>query len=453
MTKELLTQADFSPLPDYDPPPGVQINAAIPGWRQVLARIWAKKTARVALLYLCALLLLTVTGSLLWPVDPDLQNIAQLSRPPQGAVWARVIDVAEAQHDRQLSAGLDELTVLDAHTEGVSLAWPAQSAARHLRLYRRDAVATAPGYEGILLAELDGAAVFYRDRLNLAPQRYEYSLWFATPDQQWQRYQRITVQAVQAISRFDVELMGLTPRVVDGIEQVYLPAHPLGTDQLGRDILARLLAGARISLAIGLLAPLFYIAFGALYGGIAAYRGGWLDELMMRAADFVIGLPFLLFMILFKVVFGLHSDNSGMLLMLVAIILLSWPESARLVRGQILQLRSQPYVEAARLMGAGSFHIIRYHMLPQLAGTLLVSFSFAVPTVIFTEAFLSFIGMGIVPPAASWGTMCEEGMRNLFSSPHILLAPALAISLTVIAFNQLGDALRDAISGERGDSA
>ena len=213
-----------------------------------------------------------------------------------------------------------------------------------------------------------------------------------------------------------------------------------------------MIQGARTSLFIGVVAPLIFIAFGTLYGAIAGYFGGAVDQWMMRFVDFVIALPFLLFMILFKVMFGIGPGESGVIPMLIALILLSWPDSARLVRGQVLQLREQAYVDAARLLGGSSAYIIVYHLLPNIIGLLLVAFSFAIPAAIFTEAFLSFIGLGVVPPTPSWGSMCNDGIRTMLTHPHELLFPALLISVTVLAFNLLGDGLRDAMD-QRGLSA
>jgi oligopeptide transport system permease protein len=227
--------------------------------------------------------------------------------------------------------------------------------------------------------------------------------------------------------------------------RVQLPAHPFGTDYLGRDLLARLMEGARVSLFIGIVAPLLFVSAGIVYGGIAGFFGGNLDIVMMRVADFVIALPFLLFMILFRIGFGIGPGESGIFPMLLALVLLSWPDTARLVRGQVLQIRGEAYVQAARVLGARSSYLIFRHLVPNTMGPILVALTFAIPMAIFTEAFLSFIGMGVSPPTPSWGSMSNEGIRTMLSSPHELLFPALFISITVLAFNLLGDGLRDAL--------
>jgi oligopeptide transport system permease protein len=209
--------------------------------------------------------------------------------------------------------------------------------------------------------------------------------------------------------------------------------------------LARLLQGARVSLFIAVAAALAYVALGLVYGAIAGFSGGRIDNTMMRIADFVVALPFLLFMILLRISFGIGPGESGVLPLVIALVILSWPASARLVRGQVLLLREEPYVAAARLAGASNLYIIFRHLLPNIFGVVLVALTFAIPNAIFTEAFLSFIGMGVTPPATSWGAMSSEGLHNLLVHPAELWWPAVCISVTVLAFNVLGDALRDAL--------
>jgi len=210
-------------------------------------------------------------------------------------------------------------------------------------------------------------------------------------------------------------------------------------------MLARLMQGARVSLFIGICAPFLFVMFGILYGGFAGYFGGQLDSLLMRFADFVVALPFLLFMILFKIAFGIGPGESGVLPMLIALVVLGWPGTARLVRGQVLQIRNNGYIDAARLLGAKDSYLIVRHILPNTMGVILVTLTFAVPGAIFTEAFLSFIGMGVAPPTPSWGSMCNEGVKTMLSHPHELIFPATFISITVLAFNLLGDGLTEAL--------
>jgi oligopeptide transport system permease protein len=187
------------------------------------------------------------------------------------------------------------------------------------------------------------------------------------------------------------------------------------------------------------------VLFGVFFGSVAGFIGGKTDQVMMRFADFVVALPFLLFMILFKIAFGIGPGESGVMPMLVALVLLMWPATARLVRGQILQIREQGYISASQLLGARTHYLILRHMLPNTLGVVLVTLTFAIPSAIFTEAFLSFIGMGVAPPTPSWGSMSNEGIKTMLTTPHELIFPAALISTTVLAFNLLGDGLRDAL--------
>jgi oligopeptide transport system permease protein len=252
--------------------------------------------------------------------------------------------------------------------------------------------------------------------------------------------QRVTTVAEARERRLVASDAALAPG-----DSVELALHPLGTDYLGRDMLARLMAGARVSLFIGIGAPLCFVIFGVFFGSVAGFIGGKTDQVMMRFADFVVALPFLLFMILFKIAFGIGPGESGVMPMLVALVLLMWPATARLVRGQILQIREQGYISASQLLGAKTHYLILRHMLPNTLGVVLVTLTFAIPSAIFTEAFLSFIGMGVAPPTPSWGSMSNEGIKTMLTTPHELIFPAMLISITVLAFNLLGDGLRDAL--------
>jgi oligopeptide transport system permease protein len=289
---------------------------------------------------------------------------------------------------------------------------------------------------------------FYEDRLDLRPDTYYYSLVALGEGRALSaRFEVLEVEVTRVITLDEVRTRALVAQdlaLAEG-DEVLLALHPLGTDYLGRDMLARLMAGARVSLFIGIVAPLLYVLLGVLYGSTAGFLGGRVDQWMMRFADFVVALPFLLFMILFQVVFGIGPGESGILPMLLALMVLAWPATARLVRGQILQIRQEAYISASRLLGAPNWYLVLRHMIPNTLGVILVTLTFAVPSAIFTEAFLSFIGMGVAPPTASWGSMSNEGLATMLTHPHELIFPALFISVTVLAFNLLGDGLRDAL--------
>jgi oligopeptide transport system permease protein len=217
-------------------------------------------------------------------------------------------------------------------------------------------------------------------------------------------------------------------------------AHWLGTDNLGRDLATRICYGARISLSIGIVASLINLGIGVLYGGISGYFGGRIDSVMMRIVDILYGIPLLLYVILLMVVL-----KPGLMNVFLALGLVYWLRMARIVRAQVLGLKELEYVLAARVLGASHRRLIFGHLLPNSLGPIIITLTLSIPEAIFTEAFLSFIGLGVSAPMASWGVLASEGVVTLRSYPFQLLSPAIAISLTMLGFNFLGDGLRDAL--------
>jgi oligopeptide transport system permease protein len=216
--------------------------------------------------------------------------------------------------------------------------------------------------------------------------------------------------------------------------------HLLGTDSLGRDLLARLLMGLRVSLAIGLVATVVSLIIGVAWGAVAGFVGGRLDEAMMRFVDVLYSLPFIFFVILLMVTFG-----SNIILIFVAIGAVEWLTMSRIVRGQTLTLKHKEFVEAARAAGLGQGGIIFRHIVPNLLGPVVVYVTLTIPAVILAESFLSFLGLGVQPPMASLGTLIANGAQDMELAPWLLIFPSLVMVVTLMSFNFIGDGLRDAI--------
>lgn len=216
--------------------------------------------------------------------------------------------------------------------------------------------------------------------------------------------------------------------------------HWFGTDSLGRDLFVRCWVGARVSLFIAFVAAMVNLVIGVIYGGVSGYFGGQVDLVMMRIVEIVYSVPDLLWVILLMVVMG-----PGLHTIIIAISITGWGSMARLVRGQVLQLKQSEYVMAARTLGAQGRRIILKHLIPNAMGPIIIELTFSIPNAIFTEATLSYLGLGVPVPLASWGTLANEGSRMLLLMPYQLLFPALLISVTMLGFNLLGDGLRDAL--------
>ncbi len=219
-------------------------------------------------------------------------------------------------------------------------------------------------------------------------------------------------------------------------------SHWMGTDNLGRDLLTRVLYGARVSIAVGLGTASIALIIGTAYGLISGYGGGTLDHLLMRIVDIFYGLPDLLIFILLSLLLGRNIAG-----VLIALGLVTWVRFARITRGQVLQAKELVYVEGAKAIGASHLRVIVRHILPNILGPILVTLTFSIPAAILAESTLSFIGLGINDPynewGTSWGTLAQDGWRAMRTHPHIILFPGLAIFLTIFAFNFLGNGLRD----------
>lgn len=234
-------------------------------------------------------------------------------------------------------------------------------------------------------------------------------------------------------------------KVVDSI--AHDPAHRrvylLGTDYLGRDMLARIVYGGRISIGIGLVGTITAVLIGIVVGAVAGYLGGRIDNLLMRFVDIMYGLPYMLIVIIMMAI--VPSGTNSIFVLFIAIALVSWLTIARVVRGQIISLKNSEFVEAARSMGAGSGRIIFRHLLPNTLGLIIIFSTLQMPSFIMNESFLSFLGLGVSAPTASWGTLVADGVKGMELYPWRLFFPAVAMTIFLFAMNFLGDGLRDAL--------
>jgi len=252
-------------------------------------------------------------------------------------------------------------------------------------------------------------------------------------------------------------MLNLDPQATDlfSIKSPPSPDHPLGTDEAGRDVLARLILGSQTSLIVGLSAAVASAAIGTVVGLWAGYFGGRLDSFLMRLTDGVIALPFLPLLIVLsaldfsKLGLGFLMEGSGLLRIVLIVSLVAWPTVARLVRAETMSIKARDFVTASKAQGATPWMIMRRHILPNVQATIVVATTLSVGNVILLESVLSFLGLGIRPPTPSWGNMLTNAQSYLWDAPELAFWPGMAIFITVIAFNFLGDGLQDALNPKR----
>lgn len=286
----------------------------------------------------------------------------------------------------------------------------------------------------------------------LAPSR---SLW----RQGWQRLLKNKVAVVSGVFIILLSLIAyfaeyLAPYSFDTTDMSRIlegPSldHLLGTDSLGRDLLSRIIYGSRMSMAVGVYSAIISFILGSVYGAMAGWFGGRIDALFMRLIDILYSIPTVVLMILVKIVFDefqFFSDpeTKALTSVLAALSVVGWMTLARVVRGQVMQVKQSLYIEAARAIGAKSHWIVIKHIFPNILGPIIVLLTFQIPSNILFESILSFIGLGLQPPFSSWGVLASAGWKSLRAFPHLIIAPGVAMFVTMLAFNFLGDGLRDA---------
>lgn len=217
-------------------------------------------------------------------------------------------------------------------------------------------------------------------------------------------------------------------------------AHWLGTDLLGRDLLSRILYGGRISFLVAIVASLVALGIGVTYGAVSGWKGGGLDRVLMRIVEIVYSLPYTIFVILLMVFIG-----RGLLPLFIAIGAVEWLVMARLVRGQVMFIKDQPYVQASRVLGQSPLKIICKHIIPNITSTIIICITLTIPNVMLLESFISFLGLGIQAPMTSWGDLIKDGAMSMETSPWLILFPSLFFSITLFSLNFLGDGLRDVL--------
>lgn len=250
----------------------------------------------------------------------------------------------------------------------------------------------------------------------------------------------IIVYTVLAIFGPMISKYGYTEINSSKMNQFISSEHWFGTDELGRDMWVRLWRGARVSLSIGFIATILNTVIGGFVGGLSGYYGGTLDMVLMRIIDVMYGVPYLIVSILVMVVLG-----QGITSLIIAMVIVGWIGTARFVRGEVLRLKEQDFVAAAKVLGVSDFTIIVKHIIPNIMGLIITNLTMAVPRAIFNEAFLSYIGLGIAPPECSWGILAKSGAKMLRIYPYQLFIPSFFICTTMLALNLLGDGLRDAL--------
>ncbi|OON90958.1 MAG: peptide ABC transporter permease [Candidatus Epulonipiscium fishelsonii] len=379
------------------------IRKSLTYWQDVWRRLRQNVMAMTGLVMILAISGLAIFGPMFSPFSYSEQNLQLANIAPQ-------IEITKI-NDKNYVFVHNEYRLVSVTEDGEFIGAPEVIAENKMERY--------------ITYKIDGKEV-----------KFDYSLAMSTR----KKGQKVTEEENSDMkSKYEIYVDGEKIDKYD-TKTVLNKTNIMGTDTLGRDVWTRVLYGARISLTVGLVASIVNLFIGVLYGGIAGYEGGKMDNIMMRIVDIISSVPLLLIVILLMVII-----EPGLKTIIITIGMVYWVGMARLVRGQVLSLKEQEFVLAARALGVSKSKIIIKHLIPNAIGPIVVSMMMSIPSAIFTEAFLSFIGLGVSAPEASWGTLANDALGGIRSYPYQLIIPSIAIALTMFAFNFLGDGLRDAL--------
>jgi len=373
---------DWTPLQAEDKNAEVTTGVTVSYWQDVRRRLFQNKVAVGSIIVIVLILLASIFGPMLTGKTYDSQQLGLRNMPPQ-------IEIQTASDGTNFYVHPDLKVFLVAN-------------------------------DGFVTEELDPVSAILKDKVFI----YEYN---------GKTY-------YLSFSGEGIKFLDENHQPLPQIKTIWNKNYLLGTDSIGRDMLTRLLYGGRVSLTVALVVSICTLLIGVIYGGVSGYYGGNTDIMMMRVVEILMAIPSTIYIILLMVYFG-----QGIYNILIAMALTSWLGMAQLVRGQVLSLKEQEYILAAKSVGVSPIKIILNHLLPNSIGPIIVSATLSIPGAIATEAFMSFIGLGVKPPMPSWGILSNEGIGAIRSSPYQILLPSIAISLTMFAFNFLGDGLRDAL--------